>query len=611
MTILETMSNPAVTAMTSRGWFAILLTVLVIITVVSGGLWLLPGRSAAEYEQDAKSAVARRDFAAAVEALEQAVRASPKRASAWLMLAEVASRHGQPNQACEALETAATIVPKETGPLAIQLGSRWMTSYDIPPAVRALRLATVVAPQSPDAYRLLAQIYGVTGYRRKVVDCLIELLKRKAFTRADLIVLSSVNPTINDPDRLRGMLQTNPADKSPLLPFAMQELDQNEIEKARKILVEMTDIDPDNDEAQGILGELNADILPREFLAWHIALSSAADENPRIWLARAKWLNSQGEVPTAVRCLLEAVQREPENLSAMALLGQLLKSLSDVQAGEFYTERSRRLQRILDLSERMTEPRANEAVVPMINELEAVGRYWEAWGWCVVSQTRNGRPDQTIIARRERLETQLTLDLPRTTLASLPNLDRDRQRYPLPDWTQWSSGMPTPSPLVPQRESTIRFEDRAEQAGLDFRYVNSTKPQEGRKIYETMGAGVAVLDYDRDGCPDLYFPQGAPQRPDLAEGPSDALYRNHLGEQYRPVTDAAGIHEPRYSQGVAAGDYDNDGFPDIYVSNLGRNRLFHNNGDGTYTDITDSAGVRQEAWTVSCAIADLNGDGLP
>src|SRR5258707_513067 len=111
------------------------------------------------------------------------------------------------------------------------------------------------------------------------------------------------------------------------------------------------------------------------------------------------------------------------------------------------------------------------------------------------------------------------------------------------------------------------------------------------------------------GWPDLYFTQGGDwpvqdgQRRHL-----DRLFRNALGESFVDVTDAAGIVESRFSQGVAAGDIDNDGFPDLFVANIGRNTLYRNNGDGTFSDITEAAAISGSAWTTSCAIADLNGD---
>ncbi|WP_197444037.1 FG-GAP-like repeat-containing protein [Maioricimonas rarisocia] len=158
----------------------------------------------------------------------------------------------------------------------------------------------------------------------------------------------------------------------------------------------------------------------------------------------------------------------------------------------------------------------------------------------------------------------------------------------------------------------IRFEDEAARHGIDFTYFESPDPTtEGRRMFEFTGGGVAAFDYDRDGWPDLYFTQGANWPPEGNTAFLDRLFRNRAGGGFQQVTDGTRIAETGYSQGVATGDINNDGLADLYVANFGRNRLFVNNGDGTFDELTLPAGGRNELWTTSCLIADLNGDGLP
>ncbi|HND51483.1 MAG TPA: VCBS repeat-containing protein, partial [Pirellulaceae bacterium] len=153
----------------------------------------------------------------------------------------------------------------------------------------------------------------------------------------------------------------------------------------------------------------------------------------------------------------------------------------------------------------------------------------------------------------------------------------------------------------------------ARDVGVDFVFRNGGRSETaGEFMYEFSGGAAAVLDFDRDGWPDLYLSQGADWPPSADQKRFlDQLYRNQGDGRFVEVAGTAGIFENGFSQGVAVGDFDNDGFPDLYVGNIGPNRLFRNNGDGTFDDVTVESGTAGDSWTTSCAMADLNGDGMP
>jgi enediyne biosynthesis protein E4 len=150
------------------------------------------------------------------------------------------------------------------------------------------------------------------------------------------------------------------------------------------------------------------------------------------------------------------------------------------------------------------------------------------------------------------------------------------------------------------------FLDVASQAGLKHQVVFGARDK-NTYILETTGTGVAFLDFDGDGVLDLFFTNG---RTLETPGPEHAhLYRGKGDGTFSDVTEKAGVAATGWGQGVAAGDYDNDGFPDLYLTFYGRNILFHNNGNGTFTDVTARAGVAGGGWSTSAAWADYDNDG--
>ena len=164
--------------------------------------------------------------------------------------------------------------------------------------------------------------------------------------------------------------------------------------------------------------------------------------------------------------------------------------------------------------------------------------------------------------------------------------------------------------------SSIRFEDIAQRAGINFVTNNSPSPYKNQP--ETMVGGVALLDYDGDGYLDIYVVNGAAIPSLVKSGPQyqNRLYRNNGDLTFTDVTEKAGLGGAGYGMGVAIGDYDNDGWPDIYLANVAGNQLFHNNGNGTFSNVTAKAGVGgglwkgKKMWSVAAAWVDYKNDGL-
>ena len=171
------------------------------------------------------------------------------------------------------------------------------------------------------------------------------------------------------------------------------------------------------------------------------------------------------------------------------------------------------------------------------------------------------------------------------------------------------------SPYPPTADHALPawFVDVASRAGIIVRNVNGSVESK-KYIIESTGSGVAIVDYDNDGWPDIFLVNGttlAGNPADLKTGPTNHLFHNNHDGTFTDVTARAGLTSTGWGQGACVGDYDNDGFDDIYVTGYGKNRLFHNQGNGTFKEVAEQSGVAGtgKEWGTGCAFIDYDRDG--
>lgn len=162
----------------------------------------------------------------------------------------------------------------------------------------------------------------------------------------------------------------------------------------------------------------------------------------------------------------------------------------------------------------------------------------------------------------------------------------------------------------------VQFVDVTTTAGIDFQHVDGRTGE--KYLIETLGSGALFFDFNRDGNLDLYIVNAAHTPSPIqttepstnsADLPKNLLYQNNGDGTFTDITEKAGVGDTGYGVGCAAADINNDGYPEIYITNFGDNRLYYNNGDGTFTDITEKAGVGDKRWGTGCAFLDYNLDG--
>jgi tetratricopeptide (TPR) repeat protein len=561
----------------------------------------------------ARTALRAGRFAEAEEAARQ-VGAAPRVASAALLVAgEAATRQGSYDRALGYYRRLPDDGSEEAlvGLFAAAELDRELCRLDV--AEESYRALLRHNRHNVLAHRRLAFLLGLEGRRWESVPHLLEVVERGNPTVGELLLLGNPERPASDRALLEKCRTASPG--APLLSLGLARiaLAEGRSNDAEELVEQALKRSPGLVEAHVALGAILLDRRDFAGLArWEERLPSVANDHPEEWVVRGRWAVERGETRGAIRCFLEAVRINPNHTVANYQAGQLLRILEQAAEAAAFLERASRLQALANLLDRLEMQRHDAGMMQeAAKDCEALGRLWEACAWARMASEID---PQLELSRRllVRLVPRLRPDLPWTQASENPLSAVEISSFVLPQ-------RPRPGGITePLREATdgtarVRFEECAAAAGIQFEFFNGADPAtEGMRMFEFTGGGVAVIDLDGDAWPDLYFTQGCPWPPDESdEEHRDTVYRNLGNGRFDDVTAEAGLGDNRYSQGAAVADFDNDGFPDLYVANIGVNRLYHNNGDGTFADVTAAARISGSRWTTSCLLADVNGDGLP
>ncbi|OYW18847.1 MAG: hypothetical protein B7Z55_09895, partial [Planctomycetales bacterium 12-60-4] len=346
-----------------------------------------------------------------------------------------------------------------------------------------------------------------------------------------------------------------------------------------------------------------------DFARFVASLPESVQQLPGYWLNCGRAAQLQGNERGAIRCYWEVLRRQPNHDRATYQMGQALATIGEREQAQRFLSRGAKLTQL------------QKVAIEIFDGREDAERFWE----CAQLTEQLGRPPECRLWCQLLLERHPTHRAARLKLQELerkwpeqpPFLLSEQdlastfagEKYAIPNW-EASQNQPVSRFAA---ASQIHFVDEALTTGLDFTYFSGEDlSTPGKRMFEYTGGGVGVLDYDRDGWPDVYLTQGSHQPGDLDQSEFlDALFRNQNGSGWSSVATLARIADSGFGQGLAAADFDNDGFADLYVANIDGNRLLRNNGDGTFSRSPEFAAVARDSWSVSAAIADLNGDSHP
>ncbi len=500
---------------------------------------------------------------------------------------------------------------------ALGLAKRSRVSGQMLDEERYLRSVLQLDPTHSGANHRLGHLLQVQGRTWESAEPFMMKMRRGKCSGDELMGMATTERFFRqDDDFERTAMEVNPDQPGiAMLASARRMLFENRNDLAERQFRQVVEIAPHLGEAQGRLGRIiveRGDIS--EFILWRGNLPEAAREHPEVWFVQGLQARRIGQAEGAIHCLLKAIQLSPNHLPANVQMAACLESVGASEAAKYFQHRAELLSELEAILNLMRSETDEKMIVRAVDRLGQLGRYWEAAGWL------NLMPQLGF----ENNSAQHSLDYFARLAAKNPDqnatLKSDIAGFHLERFDEPNWGLESRSEYRSKNDRTSpntavdwQMNDEAPAAGINFTYFEGTTEETRlQHIFNVVGGGMAVVDYDLDSWPDLHIAQANDWREKNSEPAHlDSLYRNINGVEFKDVATLANMIESGFSHGVCSGDFDQDGFPDLYVSNLGTNRLFHNNGDGTFLDITAIADVAGNEWSITSVLADFSGDGLP
>ena len=556
------------------------------------------------------TAYRRQDFPAADKAIREHLLVSPDDLRGLEMLGDIAASTGDNRLANESYEEVLRRSESPSERFLSKYAMRLMASSRAFDCLGVLRKRAAEYPGHPEAGPEMAGLAAMLGVAEQGVDALRQFARRGGADPETLQVLADPRRVEPDIEMCERLLAKNPEDLRPQFALARTEANELSWSKVKTRLQPVVQRHPGFLPGQMLYGL--ALVQQGEFAAlpeWHQSVPESAREFPDYWMVAGSWAEHEKKYDEAAKAFWEAVRLDSSGYPEA--LPNLLFALKQLKRDNEANEVAAQINRATVLSDCVKTHLergglSQSAAFAVSDAMLSMGRMWEAEGWARLAVSL---PEDKLTDTRERymkVRSKMTAQSPwQAPEFKLAN------RLDLSDLSQVSWG---PSSLKKEATSNfakgeIHFRDEASARGLDHVCeLASTAGETGHWIYQSVGGGMGIIDFDLDGWPDVALAvlDGRPKKSDSSP---NRLLRNLEG-QFAEVTSQAGYTDSGFGQGIAVGDYNSDGFPDLFDANIGRNRLYRNNGDGTFSDVSDSVGLHGESWTTCGLLADINGDGL-
>jgi tetratricopeptide (TPR) repeat protein len=568
----------------------------------------------------ADRAARRGEWERASELLKQVLTVDPSDAEATFRMAQVRAGRGDLPAAISLLESIPEDHP-EAGLPALGQSADWCLRLDrYAEAEQRYRTILQRVPKATAAHRQLAWLLNRQGRRHEAavhLKALCELGDIREDELHGLMVVSHAMFTA--PGEPPPSESARPYYPIGPVGYARYDFTHGKFRRAAERLEKLFATEDSRSQpatVQAFYGRLLAESQQdARFLQWLESADASWEQHAEFWAALGAYLLRQRDFKAAVRALAEAIDRDPTDPLSIRRINQALLAVGRAEQAKSWKARYALLNQTAHAASEIAEspqPRS-EAYATVVDGLNELGRPLEALTWELFEALHRKSPrsdvDQIVARRRALLQSDRRFPSQTMRLCGL-----DLERFPLPQLDALRPARSSTAAIEPPVAKPIvpaRFENVADSVGLTHQYEISDGDQQfAFALYQTLGGGVVVFDYDLNGRSDLYFAQGGGEPGQRAAMPSNKLFR--AGEsRLREVTAPSRTTEPRYTLGVTAGDWNQDGFPDLAVASIGGKALFINQGDGTFLARRFDADQAFQRLPTSLAIADLTGDALP
>ncbi|WP_233214528.1 FG-GAP-like repeat-containing protein [Rhodopirellula bahusiensis] len=475
-------------------------------------------------------------------------------------------------------------------------------------AVEILKQAIDAYPKHTQFHYDIAGISAAIGVVDESIPSLKTLIRHGLEDVETLVIASNPDRVKPDWEYLYELVRRYPGSEELQLGLASIDFSNLRYGDAAEKLELLLDRQPNFDKARLLHGRCLVEMNDGEKLQeWLTKLPDHLRDNAMYWYVAGRWAQSQQNYPQACHAFWSALNHDPTHFRAMTDLHQSLLQTDR-------TEEARKVAEVVELETQLrsqlddffaAEQNSQRISLAVAETLQQLGRQWEADAWARMGVKMTNEPIANSVAKlkaiRDRLTVKTPWQKPSMNLAS----SIDLSTMPTLEW-EFSN---TQNRSIKQRSQ--RPPVLANQA-IKMGYEHTSIPgleigKHGFWIYQALGGGISIVDFDLDGWPDLASAvlDGKPLK---RESSPNELHRN-LNGKFVSCCSEAGYNDIGFGQGIAVGDVNGDGFPDLYDSNIGESRYYQNNGDGTFTDLTEQLGISGSRWATSVVIADFDSDG--